>query len=88
LPLVILQQAAQSFSTPHCSRVPSCLRLQRKQDPIAFALMVALLVIMYGMLLQGSPQRLSTKRFACASEREKGHGDEEGCPPSDRTADN
>ena len=37
LPLVILQQAAQSFSTPHCSRVPSCLRLQRKQDPIAFA---------------------------------------------------
>src|SRR6516165_11707418 len=42
LPLVILQQAAQSFSTPHCSRVPSCLRLQRKQDPIAFALMVPL----------------------------------------------
>ncbi len=27
-PLVILQQAAQSFSTPHCSRVPSCLRLR------------------------------------------------------------
>src|SRR5438270_3364520 len=36
-PLVILQQAAQSFSTPHCSRVPSCLRLRRKQDPIALA---------------------------------------------------
>src|SRR5215472_7266121 len=33
------------------------------------------------------PQSLSTKRFACASEREKGHGDEECCPPSDRTAD-
>jgi len=57
LPLVILQQAAQSFSAPHRSRVPSCLRLQRKQDAIAFALMVALLVIMYGILLQGSPQR-------------------------------
>src|SRR5437588_12509060 len=40
-PLVILQQAAQSFSTPHCSRVPSYLRLRRKQDPITFALMVA-----------------------------------------------
>ena len=56
-PLVILQQAAQSFSTPHCSRVPSRLRVQRKQDPIAFALMVALFVIMYGILMQGSPQR-------------------------------
>jgi len=39
-PFVILQQAAQSFSTPHCSDVPSCLRPRRKQDPIAFALMV------------------------------------------------
>src|SRR5437762_7212082 len=26
----------------HCSQVPSCLRLRRKQDPIVFALMVAL----------------------------------------------
>src|SRR6516165_10648722 len=57
LPLVILQQAAQSFSTPHCSRVPSCLRLQRKQDPIAFALMVPLFMVMQQILLQGSPQR-------------------------------
>jgi hypothetical protein len=56
-PLVILQQAAQSFSTPHCSRVPSCLRLQRKQDPIAFALMVPLFMVMQQILLQGSPQR-------------------------------
>ena len=39
-PLVVLQQAPQSFSTPHCSHVPSCLRPRRKQDPIAFALMV------------------------------------------------
>src|SRR6516165_6103009 len=29
----------QLFSTPHCSHAPSCLRLPRKQDPIAFALM-------------------------------------------------
>jgi len=57
LPLVILQQAAQSFSTPHCSRVPSCLRLQRKQDAIAFALMVPLFMVMQQILLQGSPQR-------------------------------
>jgi len=66
LPLVILQQAAQSFSTPHCSRVPSCLRLQRKQDPIAFALMVALLVVMRQILLQGSPQRASPNRMSFA----------------------
>jgi hypothetical protein len=49
--------APQSFSTPHCSHVPSCLRLRRKQDPIVFALMVALLVVMYDILLQRSPQR-------------------------------
>src|SRR6266705_84042 len=42
-PLVVFQQPAQSFSTPHCSHVPSCLRLRRKQDPIVLALMVALL---------------------------------------------
>src|SRR2546430_1449361 len=45
-PLIVLQQAAKSFSTPHCSHVPSCLRLRRQQDPIVFALMVALLVVM------------------------------------------
>ncbi len=44
-PLVVLQQAPQSFSTPHCSHVPSCLRPRRKQDPIVFALVVALLVV-------------------------------------------
>ena len=61
-PLVILQQAAQSFSTPHCSPVPSCLRLRRKQDPVVFALMVALLVVMYEILLQRSPQRRFSKQ--------------------------
>ena len=30
-PLVILQQAAQSFPALHCSLFPSCLRLKRKQ---------------------------------------------------------
>src|SRR5256885_386515 len=32
----------------HCSQVPSCLRLRRKQDPIVFALMVALHVVQEG----------------------------------------
>src|SRR5258706_6103820 len=61
-PLVVLQQAPQSFSTPHCSHLPSCLRLRRKQDPIVFALMVALLVVMYDILLQRSPQRRFSKQ--------------------------
>src|SRR5216683_3919624 len=61
-PLVVLQQAPQSFSTPHCSHVPSCLRARRKQDPIVFALMVALLVVMYDILLQRSPQRRFSKQ--------------------------
>jgi len=60
-PLVVLQQAPQSFSTPHCSHRPPCLRPRRKQDPIVFALMVALLVVMYDILLQRSPQRRFSK---------------------------
>src|SRR5258707_14731540 len=60
--LVVLQQAPQSFSTPHCSHVPPCLRPRRKQDPIAFALMVALLVVMYDVLLQRSPQGRFSKQ--------------------------
>src|SRR5258707_9767759 len=60
-PLVVLQQAPQSFSTPHCSHVPPCLRPRRKQDPIVFTLMVALLVVMYDVLLQRSPQGLFSK---------------------------
>jgi hypothetical protein len=44
-PLVVLQQASQSFSTPHCSHVPSCFRPRRKQDPIVSALVVALRVV-------------------------------------------
>ena len=37
LPLVILQQAAQSFPAPHCSRVPSCLRLRYNWLPLSTA---------------------------------------------------
>src|SRR5258706_6952671 len=52
----------QSFSPPHCSHLPPCLRPRRKQDPIVFPLMVALLVVMYDMLLQRSPQRRFSKQ--------------------------
>src|SRR6266481_6002948 len=44
-----------------CSHVPPCLRPRRKQDPIVLALMVALLVVMYDILLQRSPQRRFSK---------------------------
>src|SRR5206468_12845322 len=54
--LIVLQQAPQSFSTPHCSQVPSCLQPRRKQGPIVFALMVALLVV---RVAQPSRQRQS-----------------------------
>jgi len=56
-PLVIFQQAAQSFTAPHCSLFPSCLRLKRKQYAIFLALMVPLFMVMQQILLQGSPQR-------------------------------
>src|SRR5580704_12719751 len=44
-PLVVLQQTSQSFSTPHGSFVASCFRPRRKQDPVVFALVIALLVV-------------------------------------------
>jgi len=43
-PLVVLQQTSQSISTPHCFIVSSCFRPRRKQDPVVFALVIALLV--------------------------------------------
>src|SRR6266404_6091416 len=52
----------QSFSTPHCSHVPPCLRPRREQDPIVFVLMGALLVVMYDILLQRSPQQRFSKQ--------------------------
>ena len=61
-PLVVLQQTSQSCSTPHCSFVPSCFRPRRKQDPVVFALAIALLVVMYEILLQCSPQRRFSKQ--------------------------
>src|SRR5580704_6313841 len=60
--LVVFQQTSQSFSTPHCSFVPSCFRPRRKQNPVVFALVIALLVAMYEILLQGSPQRRFSKQ--------------------------
>src|SRR5580700_7796675 len=61
-PLVVLQQTSQSFSAPHCSFVPSCFRPRRKQDPVVFALKVALPVVMYETLQQCSPQRRFSKQ--------------------------
>jgi hypothetical protein len=61
-PLVVLQQTSQSFSTPHSSFVPFCFRPRRKQDPVVFALVIALLVVMYEILLQCSPQRRFSKQ--------------------------
>src|SRR6516225_9254756 len=66
LPLVILQQAAKSFPALHCSHVPSCFRLRRKQYAISLPLMVPLFMVMQQILLQGSPQRrLSNQDDLC-----------------------
>src|SRR5215469_17937850 len=50
-PLVIFQQAAQSFPAPHCSLFPSCLHLKRKQYAIFLALMVPLFMVMQQILM-------------------------------------
>jgi len=79
-PLVVLQQTSQSFSTPHCSFVPSCFRPRRKQDPVVFALVIALLVVMYEILLPvhmsksisagigGTPTKRSGSEVYCGGE--------------------
>ena len=65
-PLVIFQQAAQSFPAPNCSLFPSCLGLKRKQYAISLPLMVPLFMVMQQILLQGSPQRgLSNQDELC-----------------------
>ena len=61
--LVVLQQTAQSLPTPHrCLSISCSFPLQRKQNQILFALVVALLVIMHHILLQRSPQRTLPKQ--------------------------
>jgi len=57
----------QSFSTPHCSHVPSRLRLKRKQYAIFLALMVLLFMIMQQYYCKArrsdhSPTRMSFAR--------------------------
>ena len=55
--LVVLQQAAQPLPALHrCLSISCSFPLQRKQNQILFALVVALLVIMHYILLQRSPQ--------------------------------
>src|SRR5215471_13188732 len=44
-PIVIFQQAAQSFPAPNCSLFPSCLGLKRKQYAISLPLMVPLFMV-------------------------------------------
>src|ERR1039457_4518637 len=57
-PLIVLQQTTQSFLATHNSVVParSSIR-QGKQQSVLLALVIALLVVMDHVLLQGSPQR-------------------------------
>jgi len=60
-PLVELQQTSHPFPTPHSSGILRCLRPRRNQNPIVFALMVALQVVTFRLLLQRSPQRRFSK---------------------------
>src|SRR5467141_1365621 len=62
LPSRSTSAGSQSFSTPHCSHVPPCLWPRKKQNPIVFAMIVALPVVMFHILLQRSPQRRFSKQ--------------------------
>src|ERR1019366_2897315 len=57
-PLIVLQQTTQSFLATHDSVIPahSSIR-QGEQEPVLLTLVIALLVVMGHILLQGSAQR-------------------------------
>jgi hypothetical protein len=57
-PLIVLQQTTQSFLATHNSVVPAHPSIRQwEQQPVLLALMIALLVVMGHILLQGSAQR-------------------------------
>src|ERR1019366_5525776 len=57
-PLIVLQQTTQSFLATHNSVVPARPSMrQGEQQPVLLALVIALLVVMGHVLLQGSAQR-------------------------------
>src|ERR1017187_6955503 len=57
-PLIVLQQTTQSFLATHNSVPPPRPSIrQGKQEPVLLALVIALLMVMGHVLLQGSAQR-------------------------------
>src|ERR1039458_6804616 len=57
-PLIVLQQATQSFLATHDSAIPAHPSIrQGEQQSVLLALVIALLVVMGHVLLQGSAQR-------------------------------
>src|ERR1039458_4330715 len=57
-PLIVLQQTTQSFLATHNSVLPARPSIrQGEQQPVLLALVIALLVVMGHVLLQGSAQR-------------------------------
>src|ERR1017187_544714 len=57
-PLIVLQQTTQSFLATHNSVIPARPSIpQWEQEPVLLALVIALLVIMGHVLVQGSAQR-------------------------------
>src|ERR1035441_10385225 len=65
-PLIVLQQTTQSFLAPHNSVIPARPSIrQGEQEAVLLALVIALLVVMGHVLLQGSAQRsLSAARYS------------------------
>src|ERR1039457_5708539 len=57
-PLIVLQQTTQSFLATHDSAIPARPSIrQGEQQSVVLALVIALLVVMGHVLLQGSAQR-------------------------------
>src|SRR5450756_2610169 len=57
-PLIVLQQTTQSFLATHNSVIPARPSIrQGEQESVLLALVIALLVVMGHVLLQGSAQR-------------------------------
>jgi hypothetical protein len=69
-PLIVLQQTTQSFLATHNSAIPARPSIrQGEQEPVLLALVIALLVVMGHILLQGSAQRSLPEQVATSIQR-------------------
>jgi hypothetical protein len=60
--VVVLQQPTEPFAAPYGALTRSALAGQRKEQPIALALMISLVMVMLAILFQYMPESTLSKQ--------------------------